>query len=302
MARLGIADLRFPGAAFNIATVPAPRPGRDGERRGKFETLAFARIEDRKRAKSAARATSHLIDPAAAALLAGRLAGRRTPRTLASSRYMRRLRKRVIGHVWKLLSEEAWSLDDGSKVAVITVAPRSWEFTSQELQHARAEQLMARLRQWLRHAGAADATGYLLVALHGDFEPNSGVFRLHVHGVATGGMIEVVDRLRTRPDLDARLDPPTGLKQAAPRVEINRKQISNLVYTLTYQLKSYWPSVWLGVVNEDGDVKRSRRPQRIAEPHHTELLLWLDAHALADITLLVKLRVGTRGLTLSHDR
>ena len=146
------------------------------------------------------------------------------------------------------------------------------------------------------------ADGFLVACLHGDFETSRGVFRVHAHGVAAGGLIPVVEALRDLHDFDVAHDPPSGLKKPPPRLEISRTPISNLAYTISYQFKSYWLSTWIGPVGDGDLVKRARRGQRIHRPHHAELLIWFDQHELQDITLLMKLRVGKQGFVLTHPK
>lgn len=211
MARLGIKNLPHPGTAHSVVRVPAPAPGRDGKARYKLETHAEALEEDLKRARLCERASSPLFTTASATDLAERLSGGVTPRTLASSRYMRRHRIRIGGGVWRLLDDGPWDVTAGDQVAVLTLVPRCWELTPKELEETRAERLMGQLRTWLIRAGVNEASGFLIACLHGEFEPTSGVFRVHVHGVVAGGMVSVVDAMRSHPELDHHRDPPGGL-------------------------------------------------------------------------------------------
>jgi len=41
---------------------------------------------------------------------------------------------------------------------------------------------------------------------------------------------------------------------------------------------------------------RARRKQRIGEPHHSQALLWLNRWEIADLSLMVGLRVTKTGL------
>ena len=126
------------------------------------------------------------------------------------------------------------------------------------------------------------------------------MYRVHLHGVVTGGMIAVVDRLRQSPDLNSRLDPADGHKRSPSRVHVSRAPLTHLPHALSYQFKGWWPSRWIGVIKRTGKTSRSRWASRIRNPEHTELLLWFDQHQLSQITLLMKIRVSKQGLLLTR--
>ena len=132
--------------------------------------------------------------------------------------------------------------------------------------------------------------------------PTRGVFRVHVHGIATGEMIRFVDQLRKRDDLNPALDEDIGLEKNPPRLVLNgkRKPLNDLPSAISYQFKAYWPSRWIGPVKDSGKTKRRRLGGRIPEPFHTQLLLWFDRHQLSDITLLMNVRVGKQGFVATQ--
>ena len=160
-----------------------------------------------------------------------------------------------------------------------------------DLNHFGADGLKAALRSDLNRCGAKDADGFLFAALHGEFEPTEEVYRLHWHLLISGGMIEVVDRLRDRPKYRSRNGDGEAVRQ---RVRIGRKSLEQLPRPLTYLLQSWWPSRWIGHVG-DGEVKRQRQRTRIPEPHHSENLVWLDQQRIDDLVLLRRLRVTNAG-------
>ena len=163
----------------------------------------------------------------------------------------------------------------GAQVATFTLISRTWEFDRPGLDGADAPAMLAWLRTELNRQGAAEADGWLVAFIHGEWEPNAGVYRLHVHGVGAGGMLTVADALRRRPHF-ASPDigqPPDVVEH---RVVLPRKPLEHLPHALSYLLKSYRPEKWIGVVDDLGTVRRVRRSRRIGEPHRTQVLLWLD--------------------------
>lgn len=182
------------------------------------------------------------------------------------------------------------------KVSGLTIIPRTWEFTPETLTDANPKLLLSALRNALYGCGAAKATGWLIVFVHGEFDPVAGVYRLHVHGFAYGEMVQVVDRLRKLPNYETL----HRLKDGSPspvyrRIKLTRKPLTKLPRPITYRVQSYWPSKAL-VICDDGKRIRARRKQRIIEPYHSQVLLWLDKWGLEDLTLMIGLRVTKDGL------
>lgn len=260
-----------------------------------FETKGFSKREDAKRARLIRNGIGKrggLFKAKAAKELAKRLSyagrGKRAPKSLASSLYMRRQRIRVLGHLWKLVSEQRLN-----RISRIDLVPRGWVFQPRQLKRVDPGKLLGALKTDLYRCGAAKSDGLAFIVLHGEFDPEAEVYQLHVHGLATGGMIDVIDKLRKR----RKYRTGDGVKN---RVEISRKKITNLAYRLTYLLKSYWPS--RSIFKVDGERRRVRKTRRAPEPFHTHYLLWLDKHSLNDITLLIHVSAGKDGLVINHRR
>ena len=117
--------------------------------------------------------------------------------------------------------------------------------------------------------------GPFICFLHGEFEPTSGVYQLHFHGVTTADKAAALHRLKAIAGYERTR---TG---AAP---VRCEQVNDRPHQFTYMLKSYWPSRAVRLV--DGERKRDRKGGRIPEPFHTQVLLWLDRQKLADMTLM----------------
>lgn len=181
-------------------------------------------------------------------------------------------------------------------VRFFTIIPRTWEFAPHELEDVEPAKLMAALIAALYGQGAGDANGWAIAFLHGEWDPIAQVFRLHVHGLAYGEMVEVIDRLRTLPNYQTRKHLEDGtLSPVYRRVVITRKKLTDLPRPITYVLQSFWPARAI-VISDDGTRRRARRKGRIAEPYHTHVLLWLDRWKIAALTLMVGLRVTKDGL------
>ena len=286
MPRMSVHDLGLPNDSH--------RP--DLHAKG-FETRGSATAEQLTREQSLFRVAASCSNPRlaqAAGKLAERLArARQRGRvliSLASPEYMRRARVRVIGHLWMLIEASRLS------VSTVDLVPKGWIFSSSELDEADPVKLLNALRSDLNRCGAADATGFLFLGLHGEYESEADVYQLHAHGVATGEIIEVVDKLRKRRKFQSERRADGAIHS---RVVISRKPITNLAYRLTYILKSYWPS--RPIVMIDGRPRRVRGVRRIPEPRHSHYLLWLDRWSLSDMILLMGLFVGKDGLRPTGD-
>jgi hypothetical protein len=305
MGRLSIADLPFPDDEFRIDLDPARPLDRNENPQAQFETLEFSTNEDRaERGEPLLAATSAssygLFRARSAHKLGRKLLRRRRPRTLASSRYLRDVRIKLSGALQKLLLDSQWHPHQTSTFAAI---PRTWEFEPAALWSANARNLMGAFRTDLNRCGAATADGFLIAFLHGEFEPESGIYVLHVHGIAAGGMIGVLDALRRTKNYRCNTQGHlTGSSRVKTRIQISRKLLTDLPYTLIYPLKSYWPSKRNGPVGENKVIKRQRHHHRIAEPYHSQVLLWLDQWSLPDITLLMKVRVGPEGFVVTSEQ
>ena len=162
MPRPGIEDLPRATRRFDPAYAPE----------SKFETLTDARDEDRKRAKSLLRYRPN--SPAKhkrAKRLARRLARTGSyPKSPASSRYMRKMRRRIIGHLWKLFPS-----NPAIPVTTVTIIPKGWAVRANALHRVNPAKLMAQFRTDLNRAGGGKATGWGCFFLHGEFEPVSVV-------------------------------------------------------------------------------------------------------------------------------
>lgn len=256
-----------------------------------FETKTASKAEDELRSrllKSTASRYPHLIDVDHAADLALRLESsdwQAQAWSGASSRHMRRFRRRLISALWKLTEESRWPPESWS---TFTAVNRSWAFTPDALATVNPRLLMEGFRGQLQRAGSGLADGALIACIHGEFEPLREVYQLHLHGLASRHMVEIIDRLRGLPSFKS------GPAITSP-IRQSRQPLENMPYPLGYVCKSYWPCRRIGPVGTDGLIKRERTARRIPEPFHSEVLLWLDRWRIEDLTLLVNVRVSVDG-------
>jgi hypothetical protein len=289
MARPTIFDLKRTSDRNYWPSVAGP--GHNGLR---FEAVKDCQLEDRLRIKSAVKASCQAREKRQqkaflklALKLDRQVLGRRPLKSLASSRYMRRKRDAIFSQIWRLVDNYP------GKVTTATVIKRDWEFTPDQLETVNLGKLLKGFLADLDRRGAGEADGWLIAFMHGEWETPKGVYRLHLHMILAGEMIDVVDRLRHgrnykyEPDDDVRC-----------RVRIDRKPLSNFPQPLTYCLKAYWP--WKHVTVTENGKRRTRRHKRIPEPQHTRVLLFLDRHSLND--LLVLKHVSVKQGRLIHSK
>lgn len=289
MAGLGIADLPLPPRQFRPDLVL------NRARQSSMETRQEARAEDALRLR---RLRNHHTDDVGARnrldSLISELSSSR-PTSIASALYMRRKRVRFAGNLWQAVEAHR-----GNRSSLFTVIPVGWCFTSAELQFVNPNRLKDAFRADLKRAGVSDASGFLAACLHGEHDAASNSYQLHLHGIAVGDMIEVLDRLRTQAKYAShRVGFARQPGHTSQRLRMSRGEVLNLPYRLTYILQSWWPSRWTGRIAGSTDRVRSSARRRIPEPAHCEYLLWLHRWALSDLTLLIKLRVTRSGFSSS---
>lgn len=291
MSGRGIGDLGLPPLRYRVDKGSAGR-------RSDFETLRQTRAEDLRRARKLRKAASKYpeqVNAGAALPLACKMeraaAGREVADSLASSTYMRGQRVNVAGALWQLVRRAG-----GKNVRSFTIIPRTWEVGADELGNEDPRKRIRTLLAALYNAGAKAAGGWMIAFMHGEWDPVGKVYRLHVHGFAYGGIIDAIDRLRGMPNYRTKRRLKDGaLSPVYRRVRLSRKKLRRLPFLATYRLQSYWPAKAL-IISDDGRRIRARRKRRIAEPYHSQVLLWLDRWRIEDLTLMIGLRVTKGGL------
>ena len=258
-----------------------------------FETYKDALEEDRYRAKSMQRKAvleSDLIDQDQATRLSQLLqydSSHEAPVSLASKTYMRKKRKHVAVGLLKFFGQ----LPQQSR-ATFTVVSKHWHYRPADLMAQDAKRYLQAVRSDLNRCGAQSAKGCLIAFIDLAFEPGRQLFVIHLHGLATGGMIKVLNRLRGRPKYKTVRKEIPGVVPTYRPIELKWPDAPGFPRSTTYLLKSHWMSTWRGHLDADGYFRPAGKSQRIPEPFHSLALLWFDKHSLSDITLMMGMEAG----------
>jgi hypothetical protein len=267
--------------------------------RASIETVGGARAEDRTRARKLRheiKIGTDLIDEDRARQLVRMLKrsadSERVSKTLASSRYMRKQRLRLGSSLWQYVDglEEPFT--------TFTLISSRWTTLGEDLRSLDPVKLLQGVRSDLNRAGASEADGSIFMGLDGTYDLRRSVFQPHIHGLATGSMIEVVDGLRRLKKFKP-VKAGTAVQPPIHRpIQVRRAQLVNLPHPLTYLMKSYWACPWH---NEQGTASSIREGHlvRIPEPFHSDWLIWLDRWRLSELTLMMGMYVGCEGFALS---
>lgn len=190
--------------------------------------------------------------------------------TLASSVSMRAKRRKFVGAL--LEAFEPYLKDD---LRTATVIKRTMTFKPDELSAVSAARLRREFRANLVRADILDMPGPFVAVLHGEFEPTCGDYVLHWHILTTAQKARALHRLKKKRGY---------VRTATGSNPIVVRRVRNRVRQFSYLLKSYWPE--RAIRQTESGAKRDRRHRRIAEPFHSQVLLWLDRHCLSDLVLM----------------
>jgi hypothetical protein len=271
------------------------------ERGHRFESHAEALAEDERRFVSAVgrrdqlvgserRACDdvcHALTTAMAARVKGDLAVRAG--SLASALDYRHARIEEAGKILALVE------DDLTDVRVATIVPNGEQFPGAELSSWDFDAFKARFRSQLNRLGIRDADGFVIAYFHCDYDPITGMMSPHWHLLVKGGARKVIERLR---NCDKYRSVRSGAPPESPvktPVRFHKGPPKDVVSAVTYLMKSYWPAITSGL-NENGQHVRYKQRQRIPEPVHTNVLMWLHQRRLNDLRLLIGVRETTEGL------
>ena len=231
MSALTITDLPWPADQYRIDIHSK-----------NFDPTPDAPHEDAKRAKRMRKTARDKAPKRAAELLelADTLDPRvtpQTPDTLASSRYFRDFRIRVIGAVWQLVDE-----NDDISICRFDIEKPSWARSPEAFKKESAIGLKAKLRadllrscEKIGHHSTADINGFVFAFPHGEltqFDDNPEHIHPHFHLIAGGDWIAVIEKMRKQRGY--RRTPNTLLPIRASR------DLQDIPYALSYLLKSYW--------------------------------------------------------------
>lgn len=185
--------------------------------------------------------------------------------SFASPTFTRHYRRRFCGSVLALLDEVPPGL-----TRLYTIVLPTWRWRGDQLATVAPKKLLAQFRTQLNRAGLADFAGWLIASVHGEYDPSTDTFQLHLHVVVMGDKAKAVERLR---DLALYKPQPEG----PVRRPILRRRLKNPPWQVSYYLaQGFWPAKW----------RRGRKRRRIPEPRHAEMLMWLDRQKFSDLVWL----------------
>jgi|GEM_PF-6428595 len=262
-----------------------PPTQKNGKKLG-FETEYATCLEDTERVRLLTETgrpeTSDLIR---------RLGKTDAPNSMVSCRYMREERLEFGAAMLEAL--ERWPAES---IRFFVALPRSGEVPARKLLKEEPSHHTERFRQQVNRVRKGDETGFLAAILEAELEPESGIFRFHLHGVATGGYLDRLKRLQALPAYMAR-------EHVKKPLQLNKLQGADdeqRAKAVSYLLKNHWKQRRIGSVGEAGVVKRERKGQRLNEPNHTDMLLWLDRHSVSNISLYMGCRMRSSKLELTN--
>jgi len=132
--------------------------------------------------------------------------------------------------------------------------------------------LAARFGQAVRRAGGRPGSGWLYAGLHGEYSMETGLIDLHWHMLAAGSCLAAVESLRGR-----------RAYRHARAVQVTRRPLTDLPRPLTYIRQSWLPA-------RDRRLDNPPR-ERMPEPAHSLVLLWMDRFPVRSFELMIGLRV-----------
>lgn len=140
-------------------------------------------------------------------------------------------------------------------------------------------------------------SGWLIAALHGAYDPNTRTYPMHIHGLASGGKIEVIDALRDLPMYQPAVA-GDGRDAARTPIVMSREPLVNLPSPISYILKSYAPLRPTRLATDGLRSAIPTRVKRIPEPAHTEYLRFLDRWTINQLTLVMGMHACDDGLVV----
>jgi len=184
--------LPLPKKAFNVIIHLRREELSDGTIKKVFETEAEARKEDKFR-RNRLRANGGTMAGYLAELLERSDKQKAPYATMASSRWCRELRIRILGELLRCLAPYK-----DEEIYFVTLINKKWKISAGEFHKHTACKIMESFRQHLNRSGTTKAKGILFAWLHGEYDPVSRCFRLHVHAIVQGDKIEALRTLKGR--------------------------------------------------------------------------------------------------------
>jgi hypothetical protein len=197
---------------------------------------------------------------------------------------MRHFRLRFCGAVVAMLR----SVPD-YKIRFYTLVPHAWRYAGDELATVSPKKLLEQFRAQFNRAGGPGHSGVLIAFVHGEYDRRTDTFQLHLHVLTVGGKAKAIEKLRNSP-----------VYQVSKHVRrpIVKRKVKNRARQVSYHVaQGFWPAKPTALVN--GVSVRTRERQRIPEPRHAEVVMWLDRQRFSDLIWLHGCRFSGRELVRS---
>jgi hypothetical protein len=175
------------------------------------------------------------------------------------------------------------------RIRFYTLVPHAWRYAGDQLATVAPKKLLEQFRAQFNRAGGAGHSGVLIAFVHGEYDPRTDTFQLHLHVLTVGGKAKAIEKLRNSP-----------VYQVSKHVRrpIVKRKVKNRARQVSYHVaQGFWPAKPTVLVN--GVPVRTRERQRIPEPHHAEVVMWLDRQRFSDLVWLHGCRFSGRELVRS---
>lgn len=209
--------------------------------------------------------------------------------TIASAVVMRTHRIKIVGGLWPLCR--------GKRTYFVTLMPRQYSVTPDELMNVNPVKANEWLRTTLARCGAkSDKNGWIFAYLEGEYNPATGMIQLHWHLIMThSAMRAVITRLRGHAAFKRTVGAHNNPDGVDVRINVQRVR-QCLPSAISYVVKNGWYAKWRSE-GDDGNRNTARCKGRIPEPARSQVLLWLDRWRVQDMAMMLNLYVGKNGIT-----
>lgn len=256
-----------------------------------FETTQDAADEDERRIASLNRlldspvSAKGLIRPAQIRSLIGAIEAADHPDSpcLASSVYMRELRRSLTGASLKLLRST------GDNVRVATLISPKWVIDADLLLEFDLNKIFYDFRTALNNAAPENDSGFCIMSLHGEFEPSSARYFLHLHCLVGGHVLKKIEAMRGKGMFRSSVDIDTPIR--VDRLNDPPEQIS-------YLWKSYWPAKAARPADHPEGKWRQRYATRPKGPYHALYLYKLSRCNPSDLVKFYGCEATSKGIRL----
>jgi len=156
------------------------------------------------------------------------------------------------------------------RVQVFHIVLKRWAFPSEELASFSPDKFAERIRFHFRTAGISQSDGWILYRVHGEEEPHSGTIWPHVHGIAVGDAVDILEGLNAYYN---KYDVHDG-----PKRKVMMQDLKNINRQISYIFQTFWPCRYKGPSASDPDkIIRQRHKGRLTDNVHTQWMILMDS-------------------------